>query len=91
MCGFENFDNAASKCCICIILAFPCSYYTAACVGEGITSFRHLLLTDPVATEVEVLVEVFFYKNGEREAGKEAFNGRKCDGNRVASRKRQQQ
>jgi hypothetical protein len=36
-----------------------------------ITSFSHLLLTDLEATEVEVLAEVFFDKNGEREAGKE--------------------
>jgi hypothetical protein len=35
-------------------------------VGGGvITTFSHLLLTDPEVTEVEDLAEVFFDKNGE--------------------------
>jgi hypothetical protein len=37
-----------------------------------ITTFSHLLLTDPKVTEVEDLAEVFFDKNEKQEAGKEA-------------------
>jgi hypothetical protein len=38
--------------------------------GRGFTSFRHPLLTDPEATEVEVLVEVIFDKMENEKLGK---------------------